>query len=70
MVEKEYYSAKDIAIIRGICRSSAYKEIEEMNIEMKQEYPNIKIFDNYIPIWYWNEKTRKIVISESNDFKE
>ena len=66
MVEKEYYSAKDIAIIRGICKSSAYKEIEEMNIEMKQEYPNIKIFDNYIPIWYWKEKTQKLIGEEKN----
>lgn len=67
MVEKEYYSAKDIAIIRGICKSSAYKEIEEMNIEMKQEYPNIKIFDNYIPIWYWKEKTQKLIGEETNE---
>lgn len=67
MVEKEYYSAKDIAIIRGICKSSAYKEIEEMNIEMKQEYPNIKIFDNYIPIWYWKEKTQKLIGGETDE---
>lgn len=67
MVEKEYYSAKDIAVIRGICRSSAYKEIEEMNIEMKQEYPNIKIFDNYIPIWYWKEKTQKLIGGETDE---
>lgn len=67
MVEKEYYSAKDISVIRGICRSSAYKEIEEMNIEMKQEYPNIKIFDNYIPIWYWKEKTQKLIGGETDE---
>ena len=67
MVEKKYYSAKDIAIIRGICRSKEEKEIKEMKNEMKQEYPNIKVFDNYIPIWYWKEKTQKLIGGETDE---
>ena len=60
MREKEYYSVNDIAIALGVCRSTAYKEVDNMNRELKKEYPNVRIFEHRIPIWYWNLKTKKI----------
>ena len=59
-MEKEYYSAIDIAKALGVCRSTAYKEVDNMNRELKKEYPNIRIFEHRIPIWYWNLKTKRI----------
>ena len=60
MREKEYYAVNGIAIALGVCRSTAYKEADNMNRELKKEYPNVRIFEHRIPIWYWNLKTKKI----------
>ena len=60
MMEKEYYSAIDIAKASGVCKTTAYKEVDNMNQELKREYPNVRIFEHRIPIWYWNLKTKRI----------
>lgn len=60
MKEQEYYTVKDIAVALGVCKTTAYKEIDNMNQDLKKEYPNIRIFEHRIPIWYWDEKTKKI----------
>lgn len=56
----EYYSSKEISEILGCCRTKAYDEIELLNEELKDRYPNVKIFKNKIPIWFWNEKTKPL----------
>lgn len=60
MTEKEYYSVIDIAKALGVCKTTAYKEIDNMNQELKNEYPNVRIFEHRIPIWYWNLRTKRI----------
>ena len=60
MMEKEYYSAIDIAKALGVCKTTAYKEVDNMNQELKREHPNVRIFQHRIPIWYWNLKTKRI----------
>ena len=60
MTEKEYYSVIDIAKALGVCKTTAYKEVDNMNQELKREYPNVRIFEHRIPIWYWNLKTKRI----------
>lgn len=60
MMEKEYYSAIDIAKALGVCKTTAYKEVDNMNQELIREYPNVRIFEHRIPIWYWNLKTKRI----------
>ena len=42
-----------------------------MNQELKREYPNVRIFEHRIPIWYWNLKTKRIDNMEgSNEYVE
>ncbi len=56
---KEYYTAKEIAIKTNRCLSSAYDLINRLNKEMVQKYPNMIVLEKRIPIWYWDEITKK-----------
>ncbi len=53
----KYYNAHQIAEIIGYALSTARHKIQILNEELKEKYPNQIIFQEKIPIWFWEEKT-------------
>lgn len=57
---KEYYCIQDIMTITGFKKTKSSNLIIKLNELLKNEYPNVLIINERIPIWFWEEKTKPI----------
>lgn len=68
-MEKMYYAPSDIMRILERSDSYARRLISRLNKSMKEQYPNIMVIENRIPIWYWEEITKPMKGNEENETK-
>lgn len=59
-MEKKFYTAKEVAEITGYSKNKAYDVIRQLNIKIKEQYPNEKdrpiIFQGRINKEYFDKK--------------
>lgn len=68
-MEKMYYAPSDIMRILERSDSYARRLISRLNKSMKEQYPNIMVIENRIPIWYWEEITKPTKGNEENEIE-
>jgi hypothetical protein len=68
MNDKQFYNAKDIGKITGLCEPTCYEIISILQKKYQEEYPDGIIIKKLIPIEYFNRKVlgKEVRINEKN----
>lgn len=66
-MEKMYYSPKDVRQMTDRSDDYARRLIVKLNKSMIEEYPNLMVMENRIPIWYWEKITKPLKGNEENE---